>query len=500
MRFLRRVKALMMIGVLLLGMLAVPGGTPTAEAAGKVTVKKITSVDALTGSTTIYLAKGKKATLKTTVTVTPDKSANKKVTFKSSNPKVATVTSKGDITGKKEGTAKITVTSQKNSKKMATVMVHVVKGKVTGIQLNETSGTLIVGDTVKLKTAVKATKGGKKDVVWTSSDEKVATVKKGTVKAVGEGKATITVKAADGSGKKATYKVVVASIVTLKNTKGKNASDVAVLQRIISKQIALGAKISKDLEASYIDSDGNKRSVYTWDKNGRLKKISWPNCKLKGTLSCEGLSALTSLNCHRNELTSLNMSKNTVLTSLDCSNNQLSKLDVSKNTALTELRCYDNQLSKLDVSKNTALTELWCAGNQLTSLEVSECTALTTLWCYDNELTSLDVSGCTALTRLYCYYNQLTSLDVSECTALIDLICHSNQLKSLDVSKHTALIFLDCGYNQLSSLNVSGCIALMDLFCQNNQLKSLDLTDCKKLIDSCIYCDEGVIIIRNTTS
>ena len=190
-------------------MLAVPGGTPTAEAAGKVTVKKVTSVDALTGSKTIYLAKGKKATLKTTVTVTPNKSANKKVTYKSSNTKVATVTSKGVIKGKKVGTAKITVTSKKNSKKKATVTVHVVKGKVTGIQLNETSGTLTVGDTVKLKATVKISKGGKKNVVWTSSNKKVATVKKGTVTAVGEGKATITVKAADGTGKKATYKVTV---------------------------------------------------------------------------------------------------------------------------------------------------------------------------------------------------------------------------------------------------------------------------------------------------
>ena len=93
------------------------GTERTTEAASKIIVKKVTSTDSLTGSKTIKLAKGKKATLKTTVTVSPDKSANKKVKYKSSNPKIASVTAKGVITGKKAGTAKITVSSSKNKKK-----------------------------------------------------------------------------------------------------------------------------------------------------------------------------------------------------------------------------------------------------------------------------------------------------------------------------------------------------------------------------------------------
>ncbi|MDO4225174.1 MAG: hypothetical protein Q4C75_04720, partial [Bergeyella zoohelcum] len=34
---------------------------------------------------------------------------------------------------------------------------------------------------------------------------------------------------------------------------------------------------------------------------------------------------------------------------------------------ITELYCYNNQLTSLDVSKNTALTSLGCSSNQLTS-------------------------------------------------------------------------------------------------------------------------------------
>jgi Leucine-rich repeat (LRR) protein len=81
-------------------------------------------------------------------------------------------------------------------------------------------------------------------------------------------------------------------------------------------------------------------------------------------------------------------------------------------TALTTLFCYENQLTSLDVSQNTALTTLFCDFNQLTSLDVSGATDLYFLQCQSNQLTSLDVSQNTALQYLYCYSNQLTSLDV----------------------------------------------------------------------------------------
>jgi len=66
--------------------------------------------------------------------------------------------------------------------------------------------------------------------------------------------------------------------------------------------------------------------------------------------------------------------------------NQLTTLDVSKNTALTRLECFDNRLTTLDVSKNTELTGLCCFDNQLTSLDVSNNTALTWLICYNNKI------------------------------------------------------------------------------------------------------------------
>lgn len=103
-------------------------------------------------------------------------------------------------------------------------------------------------------------------------------------------------------------------------------------------------------------------------------------------------------------------------------------------TALEELNCSSNQLTELDVSKNTKLTYLSCELNE--------------------EMTRLDVSGCAALKELYCFWNPLTTLDVSDCAALETLNCSYNQLASLDVSGCTALETLDCS-DQTARLGVN---------------------------------------------
>ncbi|MFC2604305.1 MAG: T9SS type A sorting domain-containing protein, partial [Bacteroidota bacterium] len=55
------------------------------------------------------------------------------------------------------------------------------------------------------------------------------------------------------------------------------------------------------------------------------------------------------------------------LTELDCFRNDISSLDVSKNTQLTWLYCNKNNLSHLGISKNTALTVLSLWGNKFST-------------------------------------------------------------------------------------------------------------------------------------
>lgn len=104
-----------------------------------------------------------------------------------------------------------------------------------------------------------------------------------------------------------------------------------------------------------------------------------------GTLSQDELNRVTELYVdHANikDLTGIELFPN--LDKLDCKYNNLTRLDVSKNTKLTKLYCESNQLTSLDLSKNTALTKLYCALNQLTSLDLSKNTALTILGCSGN--------------------------------------------------------------------------------------------------------------------
>ena len=134
----------------------------------------------------------------------------------------------------------------------------------------------------------------------------------------------------------------------------------------------------------------------------------------------EYFESLEELFCLYNQLTALDVSRNTALTELRCDYNQLTSLDVSRNTALTYLDCNNNQLTELDVSRNTALTELNCANNELTTLDVSQNTALTVLSCFSNELPSLNISRNRALTKFDCSYNPGDGVSSFPITAWFD--------------------------------------------------------------------------------
>lgn len=94
------------------------------------------------------------------------------------------------------------------------------------------------------------------------------------------------------------------------------------------------------------------------------------------------------------------------------------------------MNIYDKYIESLQgIEFFTALTALECQRNQLTSLDVSKNAALTTLSAFDNQLTSLNVNGCAALTVLSCSGNRLSSLTTFGCTSLTNLTCYSNQIK-----------------------------------------------------------------------
>ena len=112
--------------------------TESYAAGGKIKTIAVTNLPAKQ----LTLKKGKSFTLKTKVTATGK--ISKKVAYKSSNKKVATVNAKGKITAKKKGTATITVYSKADKKKTCKIKVT-VGTPVTKVKLNKTKANLKVG-------------------------------------------------------------------------------------------------------------------------------------------------------------------------------------------------------------------------------------------------------------------------------------------------------------------------------------------------------------------
>ncbi|CDE68227.1 carbohydrate binding domain protein [Clostridium sp. CAG:277] len=176
---------------------------PAAPAQAAAKTKKLT---VKTKKITLY--KGAAAgygSMKLKVTVKPKKA---KVTYKINKKKIASVSKKGVVKAKKPGKAKITVKS--GSKKVVVkVVVKKIKKKVTKVTAPK-NVTVKVGAKQKIKTAVKPKKATLKKLTFKSSAKKIAKVNaKGVITGVKAGKAKITVKAVDGSKKKATVSVVV---------------------------------------------------------------------------------------------------------------------------------------------------------------------------------------------------------------------------------------------------------------------------------------------------
>jgi uncharacterized protein YjdB len=203
-------------------------GKLTAKAAGKAIITAITSdgnvmycivtvenikVSKITITTTTSnkIATGKKVTLK--AAVTPSNAYNKGVTWKSSNTKVATVSSSGVVTTKKKmggKTVTITATAKDGSGKKASYKIYIKKGIVKKVYISGVK-SVKAGKKLYLKGKTSASSGANRTLKWSSSNTKYAKVSsKGTVTTYKAGKkksVKITARAVDGSGKSKTVTI-----------------------------------------------------------------------------------------------------------------------------------------------------------------------------------------------------------------------------------------------------------------------------------------------------
>lgn len=142
----------------------------------------------------------------------------------------------------------------------------------------------------------------------------------------------------------------------------------------------------------YDNFDVNKDGVVSMDEASTVFHIDIRERKIYSLKGLEYFPQLTVLHASYNQLSSIDVSRNTQLNELYCYDNNLTSLNVSNNIKLTKLSCSVNALKSLDISKNTQLTALYCAGCLLTSIDVSNNNQLRTLDCSENCLKTIDIS------------------------------------------------------------------------------------------------------------
>lgn len=188
--------------------------------------------------------------------VIPDNATNKKVTWYSYKPEVATVED-GLIMAKSEGTTLIKATTEDGGYTAACIItVTKTSGSyvaVTGVKLNKPLVILKQNQTEKLNATVKPDNATNKNITWSSSNKDIASVdSSGNVKANNVGIAVITVTTNDGNYTDRCYILV---------EKSENAKVMGI--RLNKKVLYLSVRKSEKLVAIIIP--GNARDKYvTW--------------------------------------------------------------------------------------------------------------------------------------------------------------------------------------------------------------------------------------------
>lgn len=250
-------------------------GTPDDP---KPEVKKVTGIKLSQNKAQL----NKRNRLNLEFTITPADADNKEVVWTSSDPSVARVDNYGSVLALKDGVATITVTT-KDGGFTDTCEVTVGNGgvpetvKVTEVDITNNSLFLNAGETTQLSVVVKPDNATNKKVEYSTTNANVATVDaNGLVKAVGEGRAYIYAKSADGPSD--SVYVYVRKSVTPQPPKEVKVTNVSVDRRYLTleegENYTLTATVSPaDATNKTINYSSSDTSVATVDANGNIKAV-----------------------------------------------------------------------------------------------------------------------------------------------------------------------------------------------------------------------------------
>ena len=282
-------------------------GGKTATCAVTVEAKKIPVTGVTLDKEETGLVEGEEVTL--VATLAPKNATEKTVEWSSSDEKVATVKD-GKVTAVAPGTATITVKTVDGEKTATcTVNVEAKKIPVTGVTLDKEETGLVEGEEVTLAATLAPENATEKTVEWSSSDEKVATVKDGKVTAVAPGTATITVKTVDGS-KTATCKVTVEKkgIPVNKVTLNKTTQTLE-----IGSEVTLVATVSpSNATNKKLSWSSSNSEVATVDQNGKVKAVKAGTSSITVTTEDGGKKATCAVTVNNKAVSTITLNKSSL--------------------------------------------------------------------------------------------------------------------------------------------------------------------------------------------
>lgn len=182
------------------------------------------------------------------VSIYPENASNQEVIWEVTEGADVVSVENGLVTGLKEGTATIKVTSSDNSEVSATCTVTVINQAVESVSLNVSETTVSVGKTETLVATINPENASNKNVSWSSDNTSVATVENGVVTGVAEGTATITVTTEDG-GYTATCTVTVSGVVDVEHSFNS--------AKLVDAGVAVGSSKTYS-NTGYLEIDGFK--------------------------------------------------------------------------------------------------------------------------------------------------------------------------------------------------------------------------------------------------
>ena len=165
---------------------------------------------------------------------------------------------------------------------------------VSSVSLDASSLELSIGDTYAFKTTVLPENATNKELIWSSSDESVVSIDNGTITALKEGKATISVKSKDG------HKSSSAEITVVKKPSIIHVSSVSLNET--SLDLLTGDRTT--LTATVLPSNASDKTI-SWSssnesvvtvKNGKVTAISAGQATITVTTKDGGLTAFCTVN------------------------------------------------------------------------------------------------------------------------------------------------------------------------------------------------------------